>query len=103
MIQHNDHYYIILYSVKAGSFICKVEEVTKDKPKKDYPEYYLNFSSKDLEDFNVFFKIVEIKKPKDSFLKNYVLASTYEPAGMTINRSMAPMFILRKINDNNDY
>lgn len=95
-ILFDNKYHIILHSVKGDSFLCEAADVITSHPKDNYPKYYDEIESLKNKPFKCYFKLVDIIKLEDKFLREYVLASTGEPAGNSLRNSMASIFILRK-------
>lgn len=96
-ILFENYYYVILYSSKSKPYLATVEKVIRKQPLFGLPNYYENLKTNGVLPFKTFFKIKSLEILDSSFIKEYILNSTKDPAYVAINNSMASLFILKKV------
>lgn len=82
---------LLIDSGKTDRYWAKITEVKKEMPEcKTFPKYY----EQNLENFKIWFKIIDIQKAQSDVLAHCIVASSGAVLSIASKQSMSPFFMI---------
>ena len=82
----------IILCGKDGTFQCVIDEFSKDKPKKGYPEYYNDLLFEKVVYPSEYYRIIKMVEIEKKELNKYVCENSGNNLLNSVSHSMSPFF-----------